>query len=220
MMARGGAAADGPPANSSGVGAWASASFREAARTNLAKACLLLSLEEEAAAAASYAEAEGLTGDSEGALRGSVGSASTWSLDRITSLAEECAVAFYAKLQVRRGGGWRHARSSSWAGAGAGAGAGVGAPPPASATPAPALAPLALPCPALPACLHPGPGCRRRRAVGGAGAARLHAAHSAPGPGQALPHPAHHGGPTRAGRAGGWGRERGGGCRAMPAPGR
>ncbi len=33
----------------------------------------------------------------------SVGSASTWSLERISALAEECTVTFYAKLHVRRG---------------------------------------------------------------------------------------------------------------------
>lgn len=32
--------------------------------------------------------------------RRSVGSASTWSLERIASLAEEATVTFYAKLQV------------------------------------------------------------------------------------------------------------------------
>ena len=49
------------PPDSAGVLGWAAASFREAANTNLTKACLLLALEEEAAAQAitAYADAEG-----------------------------------------------------------------------------------------------------------------------------------------------------------------
>lgn len=55
-----------PPAGSppAAVADWAALSFRESARTNLTKSCLLLALEEEAAAAAAYAEAEGLDGAS------------------------------------------------------------------------------------------------------------------------------------------------------------
>lgn len=58
-----GAAPDGrlpPDAAPQQVASWCSVSFCEAARTSLIKACLLLSLEEEAAAQAHYAEAEGL----------------------------------------------------------------------------------------------------------------------------------------------------------------
>ncbi|PSC70018.1 hypothetical protein C2E20_6550 [Micractinium conductrix] len=64
-----------------------------------AAACLLLALEEEAAAQAitAYADAEGWGPDT--ARLGSVGSAGTWSLERIESLAEEAARAFYIKLQ-------------------------------------------------------------------------------------------------------------------------
>lgn len=60
---------EGLPANSSpsAVADWAAVSFKDTARTNLVKACLLIALEEEAAASAAYAEAEGVDGD---ALRG------------------------------------------------------------------------------------------------------------------------------------------------------
>lgn len=50
-----------PPLDSAaGVAGWAAASFQEAAKSNLTKACLLLALEEEAAAQTAYAEAEAL----------------------------------------------------------------------------------------------------------------------------------------------------------------
>ncbi|KAI7837303.1 hypothetical protein COHA_008867 [Chlorella ohadii] len=87
-----------PDAPPGAVADWASAQFLEAARSNLTKSCLLLALEEEAAAQAAYLEAEGLGPESVAALRGSVGSASTWSLERISALAEECTVTLYAKL--------------------------------------------------------------------------------------------------------------------------
>ncbi|KAL4435426.1 hypothetical protein ABPG77_006188 [Micractinium sp. CCAP 211/92] len=81
-----------------GVAGWAAASFQEAAKSNLTKACLLLALEEEAAAETAYAEAEALQAE-DAAQRRSVGSASTWSLERISALAEEAARAFYHNLQ-------------------------------------------------------------------------------------------------------------------------
>ncbi|KAL4419822.1 hypothetical protein ABPG75_006920 [Micractinium tetrahymenae] len=83
--------------SAAGVAGWAAASFREAAKNNLTKACLLLALEEEAAAQTAYAEAEALEAE-DAAQRRSVGSASTWSLERITALAEEAARAFYHNL--------------------------------------------------------------------------------------------------------------------------
>lgn len=46
--------------SAAGVAGWAAASFQEAAKSNLTKACLLLALEEEAAAETAYAEAEAL----------------------------------------------------------------------------------------------------------------------------------------------------------------
>lgn len=135
MACRSAGAADGdrssgelPPAPPAGstptqVADWAALSFRRAAAANLTKACLLLALGEEAAAAAAYAEAEGLvgsdslpsssssgdasTGDasapaaasfSDAALQRSVGGASTWSLARLEALADEAALAFYAQL--------------------------------------------------------------------------------------------------------------------------
>lgn len=59
-----------PDAPPSAVADWASAQFLEAARSNLTKACLLLALEEEAAAQSSYLDAEGLGPESVAALRG------------------------------------------------------------------------------------------------------------------------------------------------------
>lgn len=91
-------APDDLPASNAAVADWAALSFKEVAHTNLTKACLLIALEEEAAAQAACAEAEGLSADG-GALLGSVGAASTWSLDRMQSLAEEATRAFYANLQ-------------------------------------------------------------------------------------------------------------------------
>lgn len=50
---------------------WAAISFQQAAAGNLTKACLLLALEEEAAAQAAYAEAEGFEpGSDDPALKG------------------------------------------------------------------------------------------------------------------------------------------------------
>lgn len=46
--------------SAAGIAGWAAASFQEAAKSNLTKACLLLALEEEAAAQTAYAEAEAL----------------------------------------------------------------------------------------------------------------------------------------------------------------
>lgn len=59
-----------PDAPPSAVADWASAQFLEAARSNLTKACLLLALEEEAAAQSAYLDAEGLGPESVAALRG------------------------------------------------------------------------------------------------------------------------------------------------------
>ncbi len=59
-----------PDAPPGAVADWASAQFLEAARSNLTKSCLLLALEEEAAAQAAYLEAEGLGPESVAALRG------------------------------------------------------------------------------------------------------------------------------------------------------
>lgn len=53
------------------VADWAAVSFKEAAGNgNLTKACLLVALEEEAAAQAAYAAAEGLEEAAADALRG------------------------------------------------------------------------------------------------------------------------------------------------------
>jgi hypothetical protein len=48
------------PRSNAGVADWASRQFKKSAAGNVAKACLLVSLEEEAAAQAAYAEADGL----------------------------------------------------------------------------------------------------------------------------------------------------------------
>ena len=62
-----------PDAPPSAVATRASAQFLEAARSNLTKACLMLALEEEAAAQAAYMDAEGLGESSVAALRGCAG---------------------------------------------------------------------------------------------------------------------------------------------------
>lgn len=59
-----------PDAAPDAVAQWAGARFLEAARSNLTKACLLLALEEEAAAQAAYLDAEGLGQNNVAALRG------------------------------------------------------------------------------------------------------------------------------------------------------
>lgn len=72
----GSSSSDGSPALPTGgtpqaVADWAALGFRQAAATNVTKACLLLALEEEAAAQAAYAEAEGFDpGSDDPALRG------------------------------------------------------------------------------------------------------------------------------------------------------
>ncbi|KAI3425219.1 hypothetical protein D9Q98_008987 [Chlorella vulgaris] len=86
------------PRSNAGVADWASRQFRKSAPGNVAKACLLVSLEEEAAAQAAYAEADGLEANHAN-MRGGVGVASTWSLKRVHNMTNDVLNAFHARLR-------------------------------------------------------------------------------------------------------------------------